>query len=149
VIYHNGPGQVYLSQSTTADVSSYQGDGDWFKIASFGALNDSWWQTRDQTGMNFTLPFTTPPGEYLLRVEHLYVRYPMGTTQFYINCAQIHVLPAKEGVESRVPGSKYMVRFPGAYQLSDEGIAVPEYMYEWPNQKLLEYKAPGPPKWMG
>jgi hypothetical protein len=42
------------------------------------------------------------------------------------------------------------------YQTFDEltvdtylGIAVPEYMYEWPNQGLLEYKAPGPPVWAG
>jgi len=102
-------------------VSSYEGDGDWFKIASFGALNDSWWQTRDQTGMNFTLPATTPPGEYLARVEHLYVRYPIGTTQFYIECAQINVLPSNTGVESRMPGEEYLVKFPGAYELSDEG----------------------------
>lgn len=121
MIYHNGPGQIYLSRSTTPDVSSYEGDGDWFKVASFGALNDSWWQTREQTGMNFTLPVSTPPGEYLLRVEHLYVRYPIGTTQFYIECAQIKVLPPRGGGESNMPAGEYLVKFPGAYELSEEG----------------------------
>ncbi|KAK0614625.1 glycoside hydrolase [Immersiella caudata] len=150
IIYHPGPGQVYLSRSPTPNIKDYTGDGDWFKIFYAGPRDDSWWLTRDQTGMNFTLPASTPPGQYLLRVEHLYVRYPLGTTQFYIACAQIEVLqggsvkgPVKE------PGKEHMVRFPGAYEVSDPGIAVPEYMYEWPNQGLLEYKPPGPPLWTG
>lgn len=150
LIYHNGPGQAYLSKTTTADMDlhRYEGDGDWFKISYHGPTNDSWWSTRDQTGMNFTIPKTTPPGPYLLRFEHLYVRYPIGTTQFYIACAQIEIRSPR-GVEAKVPGPEYMARFPGAYHLSDEGLAVPEYMYEWPNTGLLGYKPPGPPLWSG
>ena len=106
----------------TQDVSSYQGDGDWFKIASLGAQNDTWWQTRGQTGMNLTIPLSTPPGEYLLRVEHLYVRPDFNTTQFYIACAQIEVLGGESGRgRARVPEKEYMVKFPGAYDLYDEG----------------------------
>ncbi|KAK0638448.1 glycosyl hydrolase family 61-domain-containing protein [Cercophora newfieldiana] len=143
LIYHNGPGQVYLSQSTAADVREYEGDGNWFKISYHGPTNDSWWSTRDQTGMNFTIPDSTPPGQYLLRVEHLYVRYPIGTTQFYIACAQINVRPPRNGtVGAKTPSPEYMVRFPG-------GLAVPEYMYEWPNTRLTEYKPPGPALWTG
>jgi hypothetical protein len=122
LIYHNGPGQAYLSRSAGTDVQNYKGDGDWFKIASLGPVNDTWWSTRDQTGMNFTIPAATPPGQYLLRVEHLYVRYPVGTTQFYIACAQLDVRPPKGGgVIEKIPGSEQMARFPGAYQLQDEG----------------------------
>ncbi|KAK4443565.1 glycoside hydrolase [Podospora aff. communis PSN243] len=150
IIYHPGPGQVYLSRSTTLDVRDYQGDGDWFKIFYAGPKNDTWWLTRDETGMNFTIPASTPPGQYLLRVEHLYVRYPIGTTQFYIACAQIDVPPSRRVKASpKQPDSAYLVRFPGAYQLSDRGIAVPEYMYEWPNQGLMDYLPPGPPLWAG
>ncbi|KAK3357257.1 glycoside hydrolase [Lasiosphaeria hispida] len=149
VIYHNGPGQAYLSRSTTVHVRDYEGEGDWFKISYLGATNDTWWLTRGQTGMNFTIPATTPPGQYLLRVEHLYVRYPLGTTQFYIACAQVDVFrPPGRGVTvAKTPDPEYMARFPGAYQLSDEGINVPEYMYDWPNSRLMEYKPPGPPMW--
>lgn len=103
-------------------MSTYEGDGDWFKIASIGAENDTWWLTRDQTGLNFTIPAATPPGQYLLRVEHLYVRYPIGTTQFYIACAQIQILPPTRRVEAKMPGDAYMVKFPGAYNLSDPGM---------------------------
>jgi len=125
VIYHNGPGQAYLSRSTEHDVRDYDGGGNWFKIAYFGALNDTWWSTRDQTGMNFTIPASTPPGQYLLRVEHLYVRYPFGTTQFYIACAQIDVRPPRSAVVERTPSEEYMARFPGAYHLTDEGECIP------------------------
>lgn len=149
IIYHNGPGQAYLSRSTTDDTTAYEGDGDWFKVASLGARNATDWLTRDQTSINFTIPETTPPGQYLLRVEHLYVRYPFGTTQFYIACAQIDVFPPSSGRKPRMPGPEYVVKFPGAYDLADAGIDVPESIYDWPNSNLLQYKAPGPPVWTG
>jgi hypothetical protein len=120
IIYHNGPGQAYLSKSSTPDLSSYEGDGNWYKIASIGAKNDTWWLTRGQVGMNFTIPLTTPPGKYLLRAEHLYVRPVFGTTQFYIACAQIEVVGRAE-VVPKPPTEEYLVKFPGAYNLSDEG----------------------------
>ncbi|KAK3388046.1 glycoside hydrolase, partial [Podospora didyma] len=152
IIYHNGPGQAYLSRATTENISDYEGDGDWFKIGSIGAKNDTWWLTRDQTGMNFTVPASTPPGQYLVRVEHLYVRSPFNTTQFYISCAQIEVLPGggdKATAEPRMPDPEYLVKFPGAYDLSDPGIWVAENIYDWPSSGLLDYKAPGPPVWTG
>lgn len=71
--------------------------------------------------MNFTIPLTTPPGKYLLRVEHLYVRPVFNTTQFYIACAQIEVLSPEGDGAARSPTPEYMVKFPGAYSLFDEG----------------------------
>lgn len=115
IIYHNGPGQAYLSRSPNSDLDHYEGDGEWFKIGSFGAKNDSYWITRDQTGMNFTIPPSTPPGRYLLRVEHLYVRPAFNTTQFYIACAQVEIMGSGGGT----PGP--MVKFPGVYNLTDPG----------------------------
>ena len=115
VIYHNGPGQAYLSKSTTADLDTYDGSGPWFKIAYLGAKNDTYWVTRGQTGMNFSIPEATPPGEYLLRVEHLYVRPVYNTTQFYIACAQVRI----RGPGGGTPGP--IVEFPGAYDLKDPG----------------------------
>jgi hypothetical protein len=134
---------AYLSASTSSDVSQYEGDGDWFKIAYWGPKNDTYWSTRDQTGMNFTIPRTTPPGQYLLRVEHLYVRPTYNTTQWYVACAQINVLG--KGGGNPAP----LVRFPGAYHLEDEGIWVADEMYEWPLTGLLKYKPPGPSVWIG
>ncbi|KAM7196860.1 Glycoside hydrolase [Naviculisporaceae sp. PSN 640] len=158
IIYHNGPAQAYLSKFTSspesADLTSYQGDGEWFKIASLGALNDTYWITRDKTGVNFTIPRSTPPGQYLLRVEHLYVRSWFNGTQFYVACAQVDILPPRGGSgldrgDARMPTEGYMVKFPGAYHLEDEGILVQEHIYEWPASGLLEYKAPGPDVWTG
>ncbi|KAF2708877.1 lytic polysaccharide monooxygenase [Pleomassaria siparia CBS 279.74] len=144
VIYHNGPGQTYLSRSpanTTLD--SYTGDGEWFKMGSLGAKDDANWLTRGEVGMNFTIPRAVPPGLYLLRVEHLYVRPAWNTTQFYIACAQIDVV----GPGGGKPGPT--VKFPGAYDLSDPGILVSNRVYEWPLSGLLGYVAPGPTVWTG
>ncbi|KAF2121554.1 glycosyl hydrolase family 61-domain-containing protein [Lophiotrema nucula] len=144
VMYHNGPGFAYLSKSpSNVELDKYEGDGDWFKIAYFGPLNDTYWSTRDQTGMNFTIPPTTPPGKYLLRVEHLYVRPQYNNTQFYIACAQIEVM----GPGGGTPGP--LVRFPGAYKYEDPGIFVEQRIYDWPLSGLLTYQPPGPPVWRG
>ncbi|KAF1992825.1 lytic polysaccharide monooxygenase, partial [Amniculicola lignicola CBS 123094] len=143
IIYHNGPGQAYLSKAPDGDLDHYQGDGDWFKIAYLGPETDTWWMTRGQTGMNFTIPGTTPPGMYLLRVEHLYVQSAFNSTQFYVACAQVNV----QGPGGGLPGP--LVKFPGAYALDDEGILVKPEIYDWPNSNLLQYRPPGPPVWEG
>lgn len=78
-----------------------------------------------------------------MRVEQLYVRPRWNTTQFYVACAQIRVV----GQGGGEPGP--LVRFPGAYGLGDEGILVPEEMYEWPLRGLEGYRAPGPEVWRG
>ncbi|KAF2265708.1 hypothetical protein CC78DRAFT_578873 [Lojkania enalia] len=146
IIYHNGPGQAYLSKSPTDDLDHYEGGGEWFKIASLGVKNDTYWLTRGQRGMNFTLPSTTPPGLYLLRVEHLYVRSAFNTTQFYIACAQINITsPPKTTIGTPGP----LVKFPGAYKLEDPGIWVQDNYYDWPPSGLLNYVPPGPPVWTG
>lgn len=42
--------------------------------------------------MNFTIPRTTPPGKYLMRVEQLYpLSSRFNDTQFYIACAQLDI----------------------------------------------------------
>lgn len=46
----------------------------------------------DISEANFTLPKTTPPGKYLLRLEVLFgITHEFNVTQFYINCAHIEV----------------------------------------------------------
>lgn len=41
--YHPGPAQGYLSKATNNDLSTYKGDGDWFKIGEYGVLNRTFW----------------------------------------------------------------------------------------------------------
>jgi hypothetical protein len=102
---------AYLSRSPTQTpegLQSWDGDGDWFKIAQLGAFNATHWFEFDNVRLsevwrqlsinsvhtlisqyNFTIPATTPPGLYLLRVESIYPRIEFNRTQFYMNCAQI------------------------------------------------------------
>jgi len=42
--------------------------------------------------MRFTIPMTTPPGKYLLRIEHFQPHQSLNKTQWYVNCAQIDVI---------------------------------------------------------
>ena len=41
--WHAGPGIIYLSRAPNDDLVNYKGDGDWFKIAYAGPLNDTTW----------------------------------------------------------------------------------------------------------
>jgi hypothetical protein len=41
--------------------------------------------------MNFTIPKTTPPGKYLVRVEHFNISPYYNMTQMFVNCAQVEV----------------------------------------------------------
>ena len=38
-----------------------------------------------------TIPKTTPPGQYLMRVEHIYPSVK-NDSQFYVNCAQVNIV---------------------------------------------------------
>lgn len=43
VFWHPGPAQIYLSRAPNDDLESYQGDGDWFKIAYGGPVGNNEW----------------------------------------------------------------------------------------------------------
>lgn len=97
-IFHEGPGQIYLSRTPLGTpLSQYEGDGDYFKIAHAGAVNASAWVLWNPSSKifykdwNFTIPATTPPGEYLMRIEHLNP-HEANKTQIYVNCAQIRII---------------------------------------------------------
>ncbi|KAF2469953.1 uncharacterized protein BDR25DRAFT_369847, partial [Lindgomyces ingoldianus] len=102
--YHPGFAQAYLSRAP-ADLESYTGDGDWFKVAYMGAKNDTEWAILGHTMANFTLPKTTPPGKYLLRLEVIFgITHEFNVTQFYVNCAHIEVNGPGGGKTSRAIG---------------------------------------------
>ncbi|KAI1162646.1 glycosyl hydrolase family 61-domain-containing protein [Nemania serpens] len=135
-IFHAGPGQVYLSRADNLDV--YVGDGDWFKIASKGPLDNTDWQLIGSRDMNFTIPATTPPGKYLMRFEQV---MPMASgyhRQFYISCAHIEVMGQGGGTPTG------FAQFPGTYMREDPGLLL-ESQFE----NLDQYVAPGPAVWEG
>lgn len=68
---------------------------------------------------NVTIPATTPPGRYLLRIEHIYPKWltgeAYGGTQSYVNCAQVEIVGSGGGK----PGPT--VKIPGVYKLGQPG----------------------------
>ncbi|KAF4547328.1 putative glycosyl hydrolase family 61 protein 11 [Elsinoe fawcettii] len=140
VLGHPGPLFAYMSKSTTADVSQYQGDGDWFKVYEMGVktyatYNSAMsWFTDGWREFNFTVPTSIPNGQYLVRAEHIAVHGAgtVGGAQFYIGCAQIEVTGAAGGTPSPVG------KFPGIYKSNDPGIFFSPY---WP--PIVNYTMPG------
>ncbi|KAF2464193.1 uncharacterized protein BDR25DRAFT_204961, partial [Lindgomyces ingoldianus] len=96
-IFHPGPLSAYLSKVPTDDIYSYDGMGEWFKIYELG-WNESvpenatqqWYPMRN-TSIEWTIPATTPPGQYLLRIEHIFPHKTTEALQLYVNCAQIQI----------------------------------------------------------
>ena len=109
------------------------------------------------TTVTFTIPKSTPSGDYLFRVEHigLHVAQSVGGAQFYLSCGQITVT----GGGSGTPGP--LVAFPGAYSATDPGILIDIYypVVRFPRScenglpsNMLQptnYTCPGPAVWTG
>lgn len=151
-VFHIGPGSMWLSKTTSdGDLRDYKGDGDWFKIASVtkkpGDDIHKWYLDYEKN-WNVTIPATTPPGKYLLRIEHFYPRpdvrdrpdlQPHSDTQFFINCAQIEIV----GKGGGVPGP--LVKIPGVYKKTQKDVFFDASgMYD-----VSKYVAPYPPAWKG
>ncbi|KAJ4324624.1 hypothetical protein N0V94_001194 [Neodidymelliopsis sp. IMI 364377] len=142
VLGHPGPLFAYMSKSTVANVSAYQGEGDWFKIYEMGVktyanyslamawLSDGW------KSFDFKIPKDIENGQYLLRAEHIAVHSAGGPegagAQFYIGCAQIEV----SGATGKKPSPTG--KFPGIYNSRDPGIYFSPY---WP--PIVNYTMPG------
>lgn len=141
---HPGPLQVYMSKAP-GDVRQYDGSGDWFLVYQMGlcqdisdGLKDTDWCTWDKATINFKLPNNTPPGQYLVRVEHLGLhRGHSGNTEFYFTCAQINVTGNGNGAPNP------LVKIPGVYKPTDPNISF--NIYVGPKS----YTLPGPAVWTG
>ncbi|KAB8071479.1 glycosyl hydrolase family 61-domain-containing protein [Aspergillus leporis] len=142
---HPGPLQIYMSKAP-GEVKSYDGSGDWFKVYQegvckdiSGGLKDEDWCTWGKDTASFTIPENTPPGQYLVRVEHIGLhRGFSGNSEFYFTCAQIEVT----GSGSGVPGP--LVKIPGIYKPEDPNIHFNIY-----NPIPTSYDLPGPAVWSG
>ncbi len=75
----------------------------------------------DKASVSFQIPSCLDDGQYLFRIEHVAL-HQTAKPQFYISCAQIDV---SGGSGSKKPTD--LVAFPGAYKLSDPGLAVNIY----------------------
>jgi len=113
-IFHIGPGQVFLSKlpDGLSDLNQYDGKGDFFKIA-YAGVKDNKFAIFDTSAMKFTIPAKTPPGKYLMRIEHWMVDYRKGNSQWYVSCAHVDIKGSGGGTPDE------FLRFPGAYSEED------------------------------
>lgn len=120
VLGHPGPLFAYMSKSTTPDITTYEGDGDWFKIYEIGVHtfatynSATTWVSEGWTEFNFTIPAEIEDGQYLLRAEHIAIHSsgPDEGSQFYLGCAQIEVSGGVAGAKPSPVG-----KFPGICKL--------------------------------
>jgi hypothetical protein len=54
-LYHPGSAQIYLSKAENGDLSTYKGDGDWFKIQNIGTADGKTWDLWNKENVGLTL----------------------------------------------------------------------------------------------
>jgi len=141
-IEHPGPGFVYISKAP-GSVNDYDGSGDWTKVMETGLCQnnpgqDGAWCSWQKDRLEWTIQKNVPPGEYLVRVEHIGLHQAHeGKAQFYLECYQLKIESTGTGTLSPT------VKIPGLYKSSDPGIA----FNKWNNPKA--YTIPGPKVWDG
>ncbi|KAG6813914.1 hypothetical protein H0H92_005763 [Tricholoma furcatifolium] len=137
-IYHQGPAAMYLGKAP-GSVASWNGSGQhWFKIAEWGVATYKplSFQSLGQVKLVTTIPVNTPPGEYLLRVEHigLHILPP----ESFVSCAQINVTGGGTGNPPKVS-------IPGYIHPNDTSVNIDIY----PPLAPTSYICPGPKVWRG
>lgn len=79
---------------------------------------DNNWCSWQKDRLEWTIQKNIPPGEYLVRVEHIGLHEGhVGKAQFYIECFQLKI----EGPGGGNPGP--VAKIPGIYKANDPGIA--------------------------
>jgi hypothetical protein len=146
-VNHPGPTQYWVAKVPSGQsAKSWNGDGAvWARLSTTKPTVDSnkqqhWPGENLYRTVDFTIPSSLAPGEYLLRVEQiaLHQAQQQGGAQFYIACAQIQVTGSGSGTPSP------LVSLPGAYSSSDPGIVVDIW-----SKPLDNYVGPGPAIWQG
>jgi hypothetical protein len=178
-VYHPGPVMAHLSKVPEGmDVHEYDGTGEWVKIYTLGASVGKgdhpdrprlmWPNNNDRSDlppprMRLTLPKQTPHGQYLLRLDSVYIggmiTYPGETeeslyrnAQVYGACVHIDVeseasgpLPKgihiPEDIMTPSPGMHTDARGPSLYEAVDE-----DYVYPggplWDGETLTQDRVP-------
>ncbi|KAG9234030.1 glycoside hydrolase [Amylocarpus encephaloides] len=143
-ISHPGPLMAYLARVPDGKTAvNWEGDGE-----VNGDVDQAvGWPNYGKSSVSFTIPLSTPSGEYLFRVEHIGLQTAANIgSQHFVSCAQIEVAGGGLGV----PGPK--TAFPGAYSLDDEVFHVNLYVGLNETTYLKEpyvTRTPGPVIWKG
>lgn len=145
---HPGPLAVYMSKAPDGtSAAEYKGDGDWFKVydlttSSISEIDGLHWGnyigSAPITNFTFQIPTELPPGDYLMRGEHiaLHGAGEFGGAQHYMGCAQLTVSGSGSGSPSP------LVQIPGVYTGNEPGLIINIY---WPPPQ--NYTIPGPASW--
>ncbi|KAK5657597.1 hypothetical protein OQA88_3175 [Cercophora sp. LCS_1] len=141
-VFHPGPIQFYMAKAPDGvDIANWDGAGNvWFKTYSekppASRLGETAsWSSGNKQDFTFTVPKSTPSGDYLVRIEHIAL-HNTGKPQIYVACGQVKVTNGGSGT----PGP--LVAFPGVYAANDPGVVFNLYGGG-------QYKAPGPAVWTG
>ncbi|KAF2841818.1 lytic polysaccharide monooxygenase [Patellaria atrata CBS 101060] len=159
---HCKGGIVAYIAACNGPCEDFDGKGKvWFKIYEGGLLpggkvGSCDWEQPDAThygwetpegkvlpGWTVKIPENLRPGNYLIRHEIMMIE--LSPIQMYPNCANLRV----EGTGDAFPGEEYLVEFPGAYELTDPGIAIAGTVYYPESRDLTNYTIPGPKVWQG
>ncbi|KAF8963277.1 glycoside hydrolase family 61 protein [Flammula alnicola] len=136
-LYHQGPAAIYLGKAPTTAASWDGSSASWFKIAEWGAtFNPFTFTDFNAAQLTTTIPASTPPGEYLVRIEQIAL-HVVDAPQWYISCAQISVTGSGAGNPSKVS-------IPGYVSPTDPGLTVNIY-----DPVPTAYTVPGPAPWTG
>ncbi|KAH8822571.1 glycosyl hydrolase family 61-domain-containing protein [Flagelloscypha sp. PMI_526] len=140
---HPGYFSAYMTKASPANSDAAGKGSTWFKIwewsPSYSASTGLVFDSENIVQFNFTIPKSLPTGQYLLRGEQIALHIA-GAPQWYLACAQLNVVSGGSG--SPTP----TVAFPGAYKLTDAGLAL--NIYALPSG-FTGYPAPGPAVWKG
>lgn len=138
-VWHAGPTLWYMARVPSGQaVDTWKPSGNvWFKISQAGDHGKNYPEFDTNMGsFNTTIPKNLPSGNYLLRGEQIGLHIA-GSPQFYLSCANLAVTGGGSGSPSP------LVSIPGAYKMSDPGLAVNIYTSKAP------YQYPGPAVWRG
>ncbi|KAI0762086.1 glycoside hydrolase [Trametes elegans] len=143
-----GPVMVYMANCNGACTSATPSSLSWFKINEVGLISGTvadgkWGQGElvdNNSSWTVTIPSSLAPGEYFIRHELLSI-HTSNQPQFYPECAQLKIT----GGGSAQPSGSYLVKFPGAYKMSDPGIDIDVYS----QTGVTTYTIPGPAVWQG
>ncbi|KAF8310194.1 glycoside hydrolase family 61 protein [Clavulina sp. PMI_390] len=146
IMGHPGTFNVYMAKVSDLTSETAGAGSVWFKVYQNAPYYNASAYTYEFPYINgwnvtFTIPKSTPSGNYLIRAEHiaLHVASTFGGAQFYIACAQVTVTGGGSGVPSP------LVAIPGVYTGNEPGILI--NIYTTPASGV--YTPPGPAVWKG
>jgi len=141
---HHGPMDTYMSRCPNDDCSTYNGDGDWFKIDQLTSKNGLWgneYACTTQDTVTMKIP-PVPEGRYIIRHQWLALHSAdiLNKAQFYPQCINFDI---KGGAVGDDAGLTPTGKIPGMFQAEDPGVHFNLYDFGDIDARSLVYPDPG------